>query len=282
MWGCNAVMGRLAVGHVSPMVIVTLRWGIVCAILVVLARRGQLAELYALRRHWLLIAAMGIAGYTGFNASFYAAAHFTTAVNIAIIQGAIPIFVLIGAALLYRMPIRLAQAMGVVTTLLGVALVATEGQLQQLVAVRVNVGDGLMLAACFLYALYTLGLRRRPAVSAIGFFTAMALVAAITSLPLLAIEVAYGQPQWPTPFGWLLVVLIAVGPSLLSQLMFMRGVEQIGPARAGMFVNLVPIFGAFLAVLILGEKFAWHHGAALGLVLGGILLAERGAMVRRP
>jgi drug/metabolite transporter (DMT)-like permease len=165
----------------------------------------------------------------------------------------------------------------VLTTLLGVAVVATQGRLQDLAEIQVNVGDGLMLAACFLYALYTLGLRRRPAVSAIGFFTAMALVAAITSLPLLFLEAVYGAPQWPTPFGWLLVVLIAIGPSLLSQLMFMRGVEQIGPARAGMFVNLVPIFGAFLAVIILGEQFAWHHGAALALVLGGILLAERGA-----
>jgi drug/metabolite transporter (DMT)-like permease len=55
----------------------------------------------------------------------------------------------------------------------------------------------------------------------------------------------------------------------------MRGVELIGPARAGLFVNLVPVFGSLLAVVLLGEPFAPYHALGLALVLGGIWLAER-------
>ena len=64
-------------------------------------------------------------------------------------------------------------------------------------------------------------------------------------------------------------------PSFLSQLFFMRGVELIGPGRAGVFVNLVPLFGALMAVGLLGEPFAAYHIAALALVIGGIALAQR-------
>ena len=132
-----------------------------------------------------------------------------------------------------------------------------------------------MLVATLLYALYTLGLRNRPPVAALSFFTAMAAVAAVTSLPLLAFEIARGDVVWPTLTGWLIIVYVGLFPSLLAQIFFMRGVELIGPSRAGVFVNLVPVFGAFLAVLILREPFTLSSAVALALVLGGIFVAER-------
>ena len=80
--------------------------------------------------------------------------------------------------------------------------------------------------------------------------------------------------MWPTAKGWAIVAFVAIGPSLVSQLSFMRGVELIGPNRAGVFVNLVPVFGAILAVLLVGEPFRWNDALALVLVLGGIVIAE--------
>ena len=91
----------------------------------------------------------------------------------------------------------------------------------------------------------------------------------------MAYEIATGTATWPTPRGWLIVLYVGLFPSFVSQVLFMRGVELIGPGRAGLFVNLVPIFGALLAVLILSEPFAAYHAVGLTLVLGGIWLAER-------
>jgi drug/metabolite transporter (DMT)-like permease len=131
-----------------------------------------------------------------------------------------------------------------------------------------------MLVACLLYSGYTLALRNRPNIPNLVFFTALAFVAFVTSLPLLAYEVATGTALWPTPEGWALLLFIALFPSFLAQLVFMRGVQLIGPGRAGLFANLAPVFGSFLAVLTIGEPFGLFHFAALVLVVGGILIAE--------
>lgn len=285
-WSGNAVAGRLAVGEVSPMVITCLRWAIVASVLASFAVRDVLAAWQELSRCKLRIVFMGTCGFTAFNALFYVSAHYTTAVNISILQGAIPVFVMLGAVFIHRTNIAPFQVVGTVATMVGIAVVASEGHPERLASLRLNRGDALMLIACVLYAGYALALRNRPRVSSLVFFAAMSVVAFATSLPLLAVEAATGTLQWPGLKGWALVAFIALFPSFLAQLGFMRGVELIGPTRAGLFANLVPIMGALLGVAILGEPFAFYHLVALALVIGGILIAEasgrRVAMPRRP
>ena len=92
--------------------------------------------------------------------------------------------------------------------------------------------------------------------------------------PLL-IEAAMGRMLAPSLVGWGLVISIALFPSLLAQLLFIRAVQIIGPVRATTFVNLVPVIAAVFAVYFLGEEFAPYHGVALGIVLLGIWLSER-------
>ena len=133
-----------------------------------------------------------------------------------------------------------------------------------------------MLAACVLYAGYTVGLRRRPEVSSLGFFTAMVAVSFAVSVPLTVTEAMLGQLQWPTAKGWMIIPMVVLFPSFLAQVCFLKGVTLIGPSRAGVFINLVPIFAAILAVVFLRESFEAFHAAALLLVLGGIWLSERG------
>jgi len=274
-WGGNAIAGRLAVGEISPMVLTSLRWVIVVVVMLPLTGRTLRAEWPALATRWRYTILMGAFGFTAFNALFYAAAHHTTAVNLTIFQGAIPVLVLLGTVVFFGSRIRPLQIVGMAVTMAGVVLVSVKGDLEILRTLALNVGDVWMLIACVFYAGYTLGLRRRPPVSGLVFFTALAVVAFVTSLPPLLYEIAIGSVRWPTAKGGLILLYVALLPSLLSQIFFMRGVELIGPARAGLFVNLVPVFGALLAVVLLGEPFALYHAAGLVLVLGGIALAER-------
>lgn len=273
-WGGNAVAGRLAVGEISPMVITCLRWAIVSVFLASLAPRALVQAWPELRRNGVKIVLMAIFGFSAFNTLFYLAAHYTTAVNISILQGAIPIFVVLGALLFHGIRIRALQAVGIAATLLGVAVVATKGDLGALAAFRLNLGDILMLIACLFYSGYTLALRDRPNLPSLVFFSAMAVIAFLTSLPLLGYEVATGTAIWPTAQGWAILLFVALFPSFLAQLAFMRGVQLIGPGRAGLFGNLVPIFGSIFAILILGELFGVFHLVSLLLVIGGILIAE--------
>jgi len=274
-WGANAVFGRLAVGEISPMLLVSLRWLGAVGLMLIFARRFVLRDWPTLRSHIPYLAIMGTLGFTAFNALFYVAAHSTTAVNIGIIQGSMPMFVLIGAFVAYRSPVTRLQLIGVALTIIGVVIVATRGSLERLAALTVNHGDLLMVIACVLYSGYAVGLRRRPAVSSLGLFTVIAGVAFIASLPLTAAELAIGKLQWPTPTGWLVAGLITLFPSFLAQIFFMNGVALIGPSRAGVFINLVPVFASILAVLVLGEPFEGFHALALALVLSGIWLSER-------
>ncbi|EEE43368.1 DMT family transporter [Roseibium alexandrii] len=277
LWGGNTVAGRLAAGEVSPMVVVFLRWIIVAGLLVPVLWPRIRSEWPVMRGSFLRMVLMAAFGFVGFNTLFYIAATETTAVNLGIIQGSMPILVLIGSVVAFGSKVRLLQVVGILATLLGVTLIAAQGSLDVLLSLAVNPGDGVMLIACVLYSGYALALRNRPQVSGLVFFAVLSVISVFASLPGLAYEMATDTALWPDMKGWLIVLYIALGPSCLSQIFFMRGVELIGPARAGVFINLVPIFAAVLAVSILGEPFKWHHGLALLLVLGGIWLSERKA-----
>lgn len=274
-WGGNAIAGRIAVGEISPLLLTTMRWVGVTILIALFARRAVAEAWPVLRSRLGFLGVLGALGFTAFNALFYLAAQSTVAINIGIIQGAIPVFVMIGAYLVFRTPVTVVQVAGVAVTMVGVALVASHGDLSMLATLAFADGDLLMILACALYAGYTVALRRRPAVSGLAMFSVLAIAALVSSLPLPVIEAVSGTLQWPSAVGWAVLAYVVVFPSFVAQLCFLRAVDLIGPARAGLFVNLVPIFAAGLGVLLLGEQFQLHHALALGFVLGGIWLAER-------
>jgi drug/metabolite transporter (DMT)-like permease len=280
-WAGNTVAGRLAVGQVTPMLLTLLRWVLVLAVL---------WPIYGaqVRQHWPdirvrlgRVVLMAAFGFTGFNALYYVAAHYTTAINIGILQGCLPIFVLAGAFLAHGTRATLRQVIGALITTLGVVVIATRGSPQAVLAVDLNAGDVLMLIACVLYASFTVALRDRPDMPGAAFFTLLALIAALTSLPLVAFELGSQGPALPTVRGWLIIAYVAIFPSCLAQIFLLRSVDLIGPGRTGVFMNLVPVFAAILAVSLLGEPFAPFHAVALVLVIGGILLAQHRPPERR-
>ena len=274
MWSANGIAGRLAIGEISPMVIVSLRWLLASVLLFTFFHKQIAKDWQVLKHHLWLVAFGGVFGFTAFNALFYLAAHHTSGVNMTILQGSLPIFTLIGALAFHRTKISLLGAVGILLTLAGVMTVASKGDWDTLMSLSFNIGDVFLIIACLLYAVFTLTLRNRPKVSGIGFFAILAVAAFFAAIPLIGWEMASGDTQWPTLRGWELLAFITIGPSLLAQLFFLRAVDLIGPSRASVFTNLVPIFGPIIAILVLGEIFHTFHAVALALVLGGIGLAE--------
>jgi len=275
MWAGNIVASKFAIGEVSPMAIVCLRWAIVSVVLVGFRRQAIASELRVLAPYWRSVLLIGAVAFTGFNALFYVAAYYTTAVNMTILQSAMPVLVLIGAVLVFGTRVTLALAFGLFMTIAGVFVTASHGDLAQLLRLTFNRGDLFMLIASAVYAVYILYLRNKPKVPDLVYFTGLSLAAFISSVPLLAAEIALGKSFWPTPTGWAVLTFIAVFPSLLAQLFFIRSVQLVGPNRAGLFTNLVPVFGIILSVLMVGEAFGIYQALALALVVGGILIAER-------
>jgi drug/metabolite transporter (DMT)-like permease len=153
-------------------------------------------------------------------------------------------------------------------------LTACHGDPRRLLTLELNFGDAIMLVAVVLYSGYTVGLRLKPAMHWQSLMLSLAVAALITSLPFLLWEVAAGKAVAPDARGWTVIVYTAIGASVISQVTYIRGNELIGANRAGLFINLVPIFGTLLSVLIVGETFQLYQALALVLVLGGIALAE--------
>ena len=276
VWGGNVVAARWAVGEISPMVLVGLRWIVVSALIAGFmgARLGPV--LASLRPHWAYLLPMGVLGFTLSNAMLYEGARFTSGVNVAIIQGVLPVLVLAGARIVHGVRAGLVRWVGVVITMAGIVLIATEGEPARILDLQINKGDALVFLGAAIYAAFTLALRKRPPLSAMALFLGVAIAALVSSAPAMMVEAMLGGAIWPGWRGLMVLLYVAVFTSIVGQICWIRAVEIIGPGRAGVFQNLVPVVGAILSVLLLREPFHWHHAASLALVLSGLFISEMG------
>lgn len=273
-WGGNTIASRLAVGEVTPMMLIFLRWGAVVALILSIHSREMIKAwpIMKTRLRWTLV--MGGFGMSLFNALFYIAAHSTTAVNLGIIQSTMPGMILIGSFILFGSRINLLQVGGLVLTLIGVGAIVTQGSLEKLIQLSFNNGDLLMLLACLFYSAYAIGLKNRPKVSGMVMMGYFSIAAFIVTIPLVMIENVFWGSVVPGWKGWMIIIYIAIMPSFLSQVFFMRGVDLIGPGSAGLYTNLVPVFSAIMAIALLSEAFRAYHFIAMILVFSGIGLFE--------
>ncbi|MFC2968407.1 DMT family transporter [Acidimangrovimonas pyrenivorans] len=281
-WGANAIAGRLAVGHISPFLLTSARWGLAMAAAAALGAPHLRRDWPAIRRNLPLLFAFGTVGFTCFNAAYYTAAAYTTALNIVIIQAGMPLIIFALNFALFRSAVSGAQALGFLLTLTGVAATVSNGSLATLLHLQFNRGDALMLLAILFYGGYTAALRWKPRMHWLSFMAAIAGGAFVASLPLTGWEIASGRVLWPDAQGVGVAVFAALFPGLIAQASFIAGTELIGSNRAGLFVNLVPVFGAIMSVLILGEQLRVYHLVGLGLVLSGVAMAERKRRVATP
>lgn len=275
-WGGNSVAGKMAVGHVSPMMLTTLRWVFALVVILVLMTPQIRRDWDKIRKHWLQLLAYGAIGFTTFNALLYSALKYTSAINAVILQAGIPMLIFLFNFVLFRTRASIAQVIGFTVTLIGVLVTAAHGDISSLLTLEFNFGDALMIIACVVYAGYTVALRYKPTMHWQSFIAAPAFGALLSALPLLFWEIGTGTAIAPDATGWIIVLYAAIFPSLMSQVLYVRGVEMIGANRAGLFINAIPVFGTLLSVLLIGETFHLFHLVALLLVLGGIAIAERG------
>lgn len=273
-WAGNAIAGKLAAGVIPPFTLTFVRWTLVTVIVYVVARPHLSTHREAVRKGGLFVMALGALGFSFFNFGLYSALNFTTALNVSIEQSAFPSVVMLMMFIIYRERISWLQGVGVAMTIVGILITVSEGRLDRLMALQFNIGDLIMMFAVSVYSLYSILLRYRPRLPWHVFMLLMSIGASIVAFPPALWEFWSGnlpEVSWKVPALLLYIILF---PSLLSQVFWVRGVEMIGPSRASVFINLVPVFGSILAVLIIGEVFAAYHAAGIIFVIGGVMLAE--------
>ncbi|MEE9336390.1 MAG: DMT family transporter [Granulosicoccaceae bacterium] len=273
-WGGNAVVGKLATSEWLPFTFSVFRWLCAAIILFPFAAKHLLNDRAIVRANIRVLLALGAVGMAGFNMLFYLALRYTTAVNVSIIQAVMPVFIIAANFLVFRQRVVALQSLGLILSILGVMIISTSGNPLTFVTGGLNRGDLIMLIASAFYAAYTFGLRWRPDIHWLSFMWMLALGAILGSLPFALWEMATTGFGVPSINGWWMLAYVMLFPTVLGQLAYAKGVSILGSNRASLFINLVPIFGSLLAVLVLREAFRWHHAAGLVMVVSGIMLAE--------
>ena len=274
-WAGNHIVGRAIAGIVPPGGLSLARWLLSAAVLLPFA-------LPHVRRDWEFLKAkpwtmvlLAMAGGGLFGTLQFIALQYTVALNAAVLNSTVPAFIVIAAGLIFRDAVRPLQILGILTSLGGVIVIVGKGDPAALLTLQFNFGDVLLITNMALFAVYSAGLRLKPNVHWLTFMTVLSLVSALGNVPLAVWEHFDGEPlaaDWPT----LLSVLYAgICTSAIAYACWSRAIEQIGAARAGVFLHLVPLYGALLSTMLLGETIGVFHIIGLGLILTGVTLASR-------
>ncbi len=274
-WAANVVLARGVANLISPVSFAFWRWLIAFLILLPFTWSKIRQDLKSVIQHWKIMIALSILGISGFNTLLYTAVHTTTAINVALIQTAMPAMIILISRLSYNERIRQIQVVGVICCILGAGLVVLRGNISTFLNMSFVQGDMLMIAAVFLYALYCVLLRKRPQMHPMSFLTYTFGMGVLGLFPFYAWETATLGTFAFTGQTILSIVFVAVFPSIVAFFCWNRGVEMIGANRAGLFINLVPLFASIMAILWLNESVQIFHVAGMALILGGMILFNR-------
>lgn len=276
LWSSNFVIGRGLRGDVTPVVLNTLRWGLAALVLLAITRRDLRAHQLVLLRSWKLIALLGLTGVAAFQTLVYVALAQTSALNAMLLLSLSPLVVALLSWATGGERLTARQGAGLAASLVGAAALVLRGDAAALAQLRQNTGDLWMLLAIGLWGVYSVLLRRRPAeLPAMAMHASSAIAGVLWMAPLCAWDLARGATLPAATGSWLGIGFVALFSSVLAHGLWVQGVASIGPNRASVFVHLIPLFGALLAIAFLGEPVAWSHAIGGAIVLGGVALANR-------
>ena len=273
-WAGNFVLARALHMEITPIALSFWRWAIALLILLPFVYSGLWRQRSLLRRHWPVLTLFAVLGITNYNTFAYLGLQHTTATNGVLLSSVTPVVIVALSFLLFRVPLRGVQLLGILLSLAGVVLIATEGRPVMLARLELNRGDLWILAASLDWALYSVFLRWRPA--GLEAKTFLAAIIAIGLLPLAVLyawDLAAGHRFALNATNLAAIGYVALFPSVLAYVFWNRAVAEMGPNRTGQYLHLMPAFGAGLAILLLGERLQGFHLVGAVMIAVGIVLA---------
>lgn len=280
LWAGNAVVGRLVYELVPPMTLNFLRWLLAFLILLPLAWR-VLQPGSAMWLNWKHFSLLGLLGVGCYNALQYLALQTSSPLNVTLVAASIPVWMLAVGWLCFGQRVSGRQIAGAALSIIGVLVVLSRGQWALLAQVQLVAGDLYVLLATLAWAFYSWLLARPVKGSEIRQDWAAFLLAQIVFG--LGWSGLFSAGEWALTdahidWGWPLVtalLYIAIGPAVVAYRCWGMGVQRVGPAIAGFFSNLTPLFAALLSMAFLGELPHLYHALAFVLIAGGIVVSAR-------
>ena len=279
-WATNAILGRWLRADIGPLTLASCRFTVAAIFFsILLARRPPEERRFGKDKWWIL--AMALSGIAGFSPLLYLGLHYSTAVNSSLIQGFSPLITALIAGWIIQEQVTGKEVAGSIVALIGVVGLISGGSIVYLLDLRFNPGDLIFVAAAVAWAFYSVFgrrvMRNRSPVSA----TALSIYLA---LPLLFAAAAVELQYTPVHLrvGTIAAILhICFVPTIVGYWSWNRAVRTLGPHGAMAFYNTLPLYGAMMGVLLLGEPFGIAHFIFGGLIIGGGLWGSLGGNDRK-
>ena len=272
IWSLNIVVTRYAADLISPVSISFYRWLIAFLILTPFMLSKVWEQRQLIMQHWLQLAVLSAFGMVLYQGLAYTAAHYTTATNMGLINAFIPVFtILVSFFILKDIPNRFA-IMGSILSFCGLIYVMAQGNLSALWQSGAHWGDLLMVVAVFFYAFYGVFLKKWqlkiPLLISLYIQIAFALIYHLPFIAWLGLD-SLNTANLGS------VLYAGIFPSLIAPFVWMLAVQQIGPNRTSIFMNLMPVFTAIIASLWLAESWTIYHTLGGVLILTGVVMAQK-------
>jgi drug/metabolite transporter (DMT)-like permease len=279
----NHIIGRWVQGEMPPMGIGFWRLAIATVVLLPFVGPSLWQKRSVLRRHWKLFLVMGVALGPFGNAAVYVAYHFTTAINGGVVSTAQPVATVLLSILLFKDGITRSQWVGVVIATLGVLVIVSSGDIAVLAALEPNIGDLILLAAMFGFAVHNVLLRRVPGdFSTAEILLTIQLFAMVVMLPIYVLETIFYQPMPVTWESAAVMAWVGIAVAIVAVGFTNTVVLTIGANKAVMGNYIRAVITAVLAILILSEEPEAFHLFAFALVVIGVVMLGRGKRKQSP
>ena len=276
IWSGNFIAARGVIRQIPPAGLAFYRWVSATVILLPFVWTRTRREWPIIRKHLPYFFWTSLAGVTLFNTFVYVGAHFTTAINLALIgTTSSPIIAIILARIFLKERLDILKIAGVAICVMGVLFLLSKGDWHNLVGFRFTEGDGWILLAATCFAVYNTMVKKKPLGVSSGSFL---LVTFVMGTLLLAPYFVWESMHHP-PVAWngdllLIVLYLGLGASIISLLCWNYAISKLGAGRTALFGNLIPIFSSIEAAILLHEEFTWVHTVSMVIVFLGILLAN--------
>lgn len=272
-WAGNWVVGRAIRGEVPPLSLAFWRWVLALLLFLPLAWPHFRGTWPTLKKNAPTLLLLGAFGTGMYNALSYIGLTYTTVTNGVLLNSFCPILIIAIGWAFFGKRLRALEACGVLASLAGVVLIVSRGDLGVLAGLQLNIGDLWVLGSVTSWSLYTLLLSRRPAgLNNWVFLVALSVIGLVLMSPAYLWELSTGKHINHGPIAWAAMAYTGIFPAFLGYIFWNRGVVEVGAARAGLFMHLMPAFGIILSMIFLGERPALYHLFGIALIFGGIAL----------
>jgi len=276
-WSGNFIIGKFAtLFEVPPLSLNFLRWIVVWFILIPFTIREIIANKNYIKKNFFVIGLMGILSISTFNSVVYFALNFTQVINAVLMLAAIPPMIIIFSSIMKIEKTNIFQISGLFFSIIGVVTIISNADIQKIISLSFNKGDLWMIVCVLSWSLYSTLLKKNKfKLSQFSLIQIMVSVGLIFLVPQFLYEQSIGLDIKINKAFIFILLYVVIFPAIAAYYCWQKAIELIGPNRSSMFIQLMPLFSALMAIIIFEEKFQLFHFIGATFIISGIYLSNR-------